>query len=151
MNSISHWLSIDKVRCSDCINLHCCQNSDAQHGQPRPVLWSHSHLVAVAAQSLSHVRLFVTPWTAACHASLSFTIFLSLPKLMSIESLMPSNQVSFVVSNATLARLNFVSIYGMLPEKAMAPHSSTLAWKNPKWTEEPGRLQSTGSLRVKHN
>jgi len=35
-------------------------------------------------------------------------------------------------------------------EKAMAPHSSTLAWKIP-WTEEPGRLQSTGSLRVGHH
>ena len=33
------------------------------------------------------------------------------------------------------------------PEKAMAPHSSTLGWKMP-WTEEPGRLQSMGSLRV---
>ena len=33
------------------------------------------------------------------------------------------------------------------PEKAMATHSSTLAWKIP-WTEEPGRLQSMGSLRV---
>ena len=32
-------------------------------------------------------------------------------------------------------------------EKAMAPHSSTLTWKIP-WTEEPGRLQSMGSLRV---
>ena len=32
-------------------------------------------------------------------------------------------------------------------EKAMAPHSSTLAWKIP-WTEEPGRLQSMGLLRV---
>ena len=32
-------------------------------------------------------------------------------------------------------------------EKAMAPHSSSLAWKIP-WTEEPGRLQSMGSLRV---
>jgi len=32
-------------------------------------------------------------------------------------------------------------------EKAMAPHSSTLAWKIP-WMEEPGRLQSMGSLRV---
>ena len=32
-------------------------------------------------------------------------------------------------------------------EKAMAPHSSTLAWKIP-WTEEPGRLQSMGSIRV---
>ena len=35
-------------------------------------------------------------------------------------------------------------------EKAMATHSSTLAWKIP-WTEEPGRLQSTGSLRVGHD
>ena len=35
-------------------------------------------------------------------------------------------------------------------EKAMAPHSSTLAWKIP-WTEEPYRLQSLGSLRVWHN
>ena len=35
-------------------------------------------------------------------------------------------------------------------EKAMAPHSSTLAWQIP-WTEEPGRLQSMGSLRVGHN
>ena len=35
-------------------------------------------------------------------------------------------------------------------ERAMAPHSSTLAWKIP-WTEEPDRLQSMGSLRVGHN
>ena len=35
-------------------------------------------------------------------------------------------------------------------EKAMAPHSSTLAWKIP-WTEEPGRLQSMGLLRVGHD
>ena len=35
-------------------------------------------------------------------------------------------------------------------EKAMAPHSSTLAWKLP-WTEEPGGLQSMGSLRVGHD
>jgi len=37
-----------------------------------------------------------------------------------------------------------------LVEKAMAPHSSTLAWKIP-WTEEPGGLQSMGSLRVGHD
>ena len=37
----------------------------------------------------------------------------------------------------------------MLPEKAMATHSSTLAWKVP-WKQEPGRLQSMGSLRVRH-
>ena len=35
-------------------------------------------------------------------------------------------------------------------EKEMAIHSSTIAWKIP-WTEEPGRLQSKGSQRVRHN
>ena len=35
-------------------------------------------------------------------------------------------------------------------EKALAPHSSTLAWKIP-WIEKPGRLQSMGSLRVRHD
>ena len=42
-------------------------------------------------QSLSRVRLFATPWTAACQASLSFTISPSLLKLMSFESVMPCN------------------------------------------------------------
>ena len=39
------------------------------------------------------------------------------------------------------------SVVVFVSEKAMAPHSSTLAWKIP-WTEESGRLQSMGSLRV---
>ena len=46
--------------------------------------------------------------------------------------------------------------WGLIPgsegplEEGMATHSSTLAWKIP-WMEEPGRLQSMGSLRVRHN
>ena len=40
--------------------------------------------------------------------------------------------------------------YKTLTEKAMVTHSSTLAWKIP-WTEDPGRLQSMGSLRVRHD
>ena len=45
-----------------------------------------------------------------------------------------------------------VTFYGLgnFTEKAMAPHSSTLAWKIP-WAEEPGRLQSMGWLRVGHD
>ena len=46
--------------------------------------------------------------------------------------------------------LSFFKFYYILREKAMAPHSSTLAWQIP-WTEEPGRLQSMGSRRVGHN
>ena len=40
--------------------------------------------------------------------------------------------------------------YTVLLEKAMAPHSSTLAWEIP-WMEKPGGLQSMGSLRVGHD
>ena len=47
--------------------------------------------VVVAVQSLSHVRLLATLWTAARQVSLSFTISRSLLKLMSIELVMPSN------------------------------------------------------------
>ena len=55
----------------------------------RYILW---HPI-VAVKSLSHIQLFVTPWTAACQGSLSFTISLSFLKLMSIESVMPSNHL----------------------------------------------------------
>ena len=47
----------------------------------------------VVVQSLNHVQLFATPWTAARQASLSFTISQSSLKLMSIESVMPSNHL----------------------------------------------------------
>ena len=46
-----------------------------------------------SVQLLSHVRLFATPWTTACQASLSFTNSRSLLKLMSIKSVMPSNHL----------------------------------------------------------
>ena len=46
-----------------------------------------------SVQLLSHVQLFVTPWTAALQDSLSITNSRSLLKLMSIESVMPSNHL----------------------------------------------------------
>ena len=46
-----------------------------------------------SVQSLSCVQLFATPWTTACQASLSITNFRSLPKPLSIESVMPSNHL----------------------------------------------------------
>ena len=49
--------------------------------------------VVVGIQSLSHVQLFVIPWTLALQASLSFTISWSLFKLTSIDSVMPSNHL----------------------------------------------------------
>ena len=49
--------------------------------------------VVVAVQLLSHVQLFLTPWTAACQASLAFPISRSLLKCMSIESVMLFNHI----------------------------------------------------------
>ena len=46
-----------------------------------------------SVQSLSRVQLFATPWSTACQASLSITNSQSLPKLMSIELVMPSNHL----------------------------------------------------------
>ena len=200
----------------------------------------------------SVVSEFATPWTAALQASLSITNSQNLPKLMSIESVMPSNHlilcrpflllppippsirifssesalrlrwpkywsfsfnislsnehpglISFIMDwldllavqgtlkcllqhhssktsilwcsaffivqlslpymttrkTIALTRWTFIGkvmslLFNMLSrlvtEKAMAPHSRTLAWKIP-WMEETGRLQSMGSLRVGHD
>ena len=51
------------------------------------------NILPCSVQSLSRVWLFATPWTAACQASLSITNSWSLPKPMSIESVVPSNHL----------------------------------------------------------
>ena len=53
--------------------------------------------VIVVVQSVSHVLLFAIPWTAACQAPLCLTISQNLLKLMSIESVMPSNHLSSII------------------------------------------------------
>ena len=62
---------------------------------PKIVLWFDARVILAvqfsSVHSLSLVWLFVTPWTAACQASLSITNSRSLLKLMSIESVIPSN------------------------------------------------------------
>ena len=55
-----------------------------------------------------------------------------------------------VSDNQLHRKVIFTAYYGLLMEKEMAPHSSTLAWKIP-WKEDPGGLQSMGSLRVGHD
>ena len=52
------------------------------------------------------------------------------------EDIIPKSEMNYSI---------LVYVNTLLPEKAMATHSSTLAWKIP-WTEEPDRLQSLGSL-----
>ena len=57
------------------------------------IIYSSNCYVIVVVQSISHVQLFATPWTAAHQASLSITNSWSLLKLMSIELVMPSNHL----------------------------------------------------------
>ena len=57
------------------------------------LFWTGKPIGVVTLQSLSCVWLFVIPWTPVCQALLSFTISLSLLKLMPIESVMPSNHL----------------------------------------------------------
>ena len=75
-------------------------------------------MLVVVIQSLSPVRLFVIPWTAAPQASLSFTIFLSVFKLMSIELVMPSNHL-IVCRTHLLLPSTFSSIRAFSSESAL--------------------------------
>ena len=66
---------------------------------------------------------------------------------------MSIHQFYILINIFTLSVPNHSSLFLQLvniTEKAMATHSNTLAWRIP-WTEEPGRLQSMGSPRVRHD
>ena len=73
-----------------------------------------------SVQSLSHVWFFVTPWTAARQASLSITSSQSLLKLMSIESVMPSNHLILCCP--------FSSCPPFSPASGSSPMSQFFAW-----------------------
>ena len=99
----------------------------------------------------SSTELFVVLWTCYFLSAGKHFIWQApnyLPSLRSNGAPPPCTSSSLpCISQADL--YNWMSSYNH-SEKAMAPHSSTLAWKIP-WTEEPGRLQSMGSLRVGHD
>ena len=135
-----------------------------------------------SVQSLNHVWLFVTPWTAShqaycllptprvysnscpsnwwCHPTIFSSIIPCSSCLQSLymcvyiytyihlyitESLaVHMKHCGSTIFQVEKAEHYLVPIMWIGREKAMAPYSSTLAWKLP-WTEEPGRLQSMGS------
>ena len=78
-----------------------------------------------SVQSLSHVHLFATPWTEACQASLSITNSHSLPKLMSIELVMPSNHLIFCYPHLLLPSI--------LPSIRVFSNESALHIRWPKY------------------
>ena len=91
---IQEWVAISSSRGSswprDLNCLSCIGRQILYHGANK-----EASILFNSVQSLSHVRLFATPWPAACRASLSITNSWSLLKLMSIESMMPSNNLIF--------------------------------------------------------
>ena len=100
---------------------------------------SKGHLTLLTvALSTSFIHYFMSSW-------LGFTI---IPKY-----LLGKEQISKCLDGCMHGWIHgWVCgwIYAVIDKKTMAPHSSTLAWKIP-WMEEPGRHQSMGSLRVRHN
>ena len=146
--SIGHGQAAETPQCSSSSTRRLC--------------FTTACLCAFVLFSQSHDQLFATPWAAACQASLSLTLSRSLPKFMSIESEMPSSHLilchPFLLPPSIFPSIRVFSSESVLhirwpkywTEKAVAPHSSTLAWKI-LWTEEPGGLQSMVSQRVGHD
>ena len=99
----------------------------ANEEQPLMNLWLIWRCGCVCVQSLSSVRLFVTPLTTAHQASLSFTISQSLLKLMSIESVMPSNHL--ILCRPLLLCPQSV------PPSGSFPRSVYPTWINTTWIE----------------
>ena len=69
-------------------------------------------------------------------------------QIMIFSRCMPRSGIAGLYGSSSFSFLK--NLHTVQTEKAMAPHSSTLAWKIP-WAEEPSRLQSMGSLRVGHD
>ena len=109
-------------------------------------MYKNIYVYKFVVQPPGHVWLFVTPWTAACQASLAFTIFQSLLKLMSIESVMQSNHLIFswllllpsvfsiirVFSNELALCIRWPK-YWCFSSASVLP--VTMKWSEVKWSE----------------
>ena len=96
-------------------------NGPSKNGDPLGLyeVSSFGTVNIVVVQLLSRVWLFVTPWTAACQASLFFTISWSLLKLMSIKSVMPSNH--FILCHPLLLLPSIFPASGYFPMSQLFP------------------------------
>ena len=86
----------------------------------------YNHKIQYSVQSLSCVQLFVTPWIAACQASLSITNSQSLLKLMSIKLVMPSNHL-------VLCHHPFLLLPSIFPSIRIFSNKSVLYIRWPKY------------------
>ena len=144
--------------------MDCRLPGSSVHGnfQARVLEWvaisfSNAWKWKVKVKSLSRVQLSATPWTAAYQAPPSMGIsrqeyWSGVPLLSLIYIYIYTHTHIYVCVTESHTKKNstFWNSVMFISEKAMAPHSSTLAWKFP-WMEEHGRLQSMGSQRVGHD
>ena len=107
------------------------------HSSKASILWCLAFFIV----QLSHPYMTTGKTTA-------LTRWTFVSKVMSLFFNMLSRLVIAFLPRSKCLLITSTIVWSL--EKAMAPHSSTLAWKIP-WTEEPGRLQSTGSLGVGHD
>ena len=93
-------------------------------------------MIQISARSFSpsSLTVIIDARQIFCFHVVTLSLFLWLLRLVNVSSVL---RLQLNSSSASM-------------EKAMAAHSSTLAWKIP-WTEEPGGLQSRGSRRVRHD
>ena len=106
--------------------------------------FSEHLLIISSVQLLSHVRLFVTPWTAASQASLSITNSRSSPKPMSIQSVMPSNHLILCYPRFLLTSI-FPSIRNFSNDSALHirwPQHWSFSFKISPTNEHPGLIFS---------
>ena len=128
------------------------------------IIWLLSGDQFSSDQLLSHVRLFATPWTAACQASLSITNFRSSLRLTSIESVMPSSHLILcrpllllplippsirVFSNESTLHMGGGQSTGVPASASFLPKKSQ-GWSPSEWTGWIS-LQSKGLSRVFSN
>ena len=107
-------------------------------------IWSHHFMANRWGNNGNSDRLYFfwlpNPAHGDCSHEIKRCLLLGRKVRTSLDSILQSRDITLS------AKVYLVKAM----EKAMAPHSSTLAWKIP-WTEEPGGLQSMGSLRVGHD
>ena len=122
--------------------------------KPKPPHWrGHSSLLShlgsqwnavnVAVQSPSHVRLFAAPWTAACQASPSLTISWSLPRFMSIASVMP-----FSSSDALFSCPQSLPASETFPMSHLFTSDDQTTWVSVSASVLPVNIQGWSPLRL---
>ena len=162
----TYWFKLEKGVCQSWMLALCLLNLHADYIMQNAGLDEAQAGIKIqfsSVQSFSRVPLFVNPWAAACQASLSVTNSRTLPKLMSIKSVMPSSHLILcrpllllpsifpsirVFSNESALRMRLPNI-GVSASTSVLP-MNTQGWSPSEWTGWIS-LQSKGLSRVFSN